>query len=95
MSLEKDILDGRQPNGYQDPADHGISPVPHKWNFIPMLAESSALYVLYTLGPLPSAPVHLFPTLGSARCFRPHLNAKNITEQYKMIAPSLPRLLLV
>lgn len=37
----KDILDGRQSNVYQDPADHGISPVPYKWNCIHMLAESS------------------------------------------------------
>lgn len=55
--LERDILDGRQSNGYQDPTDHGMSPVSYKWNYISMLAESSIPYVLYTLGPLPSAPV--------------------------------------
>lgn len=75
--LEKDILDGRQSNGCQDPADHGISPVPYKWNYIVMLAASSVPCMLYTLGPLPSAPVHPFPTLVSSRCFCPHLNAKN------------------
>lgn len=93
--LEKDILDGRQSSGNQNPADSGISPVPYKWNYIPMPAESSVPYVLYALGPLPSAPVHPFPNLVSARCFCPHLNAQNITEQYKMMAPSLPRLKLV
>lgn len=88
--LEKDILDGRQSNGYQDSADHGISPVPYKWNYIPMLVGSPVPCVLYELRPLPSAPEHPFPTLVSARCFCPHLNSKSITKQYKMMSPSLP-----
>lgn len=95
MSFRKGYLDGRQSSGNQNPADSGMSPVPYKWNYIPMLAESSVPYVLYALGPLPSAPVHPFPNLVSARCFCPHLNAQNIAEQYKMMAPSLPRLKLV